>query len=135
MSGRTTLLNGSEEPKLRAELPDQNRPKALKRARKGKPDDLTRINGVSPRIQQQLHELGIFHYEQIAGWTPENAEWVDTYLNFAGRIPREGWVAQRQRARSDLRGWTPPVRRIVWNRRAARWSRRDGEVTDRFVSA
>lgn len=92
--GLTTLLNGSARPEPQATLPDHQRPKGLKRARKGRPDDLTHINGISPRIQQQLQELGIFHFDQIADWTPENVEWIDAYLRFAGRIPREGWVAQ-----------------------------------------
>lgn len=57
-------------------------------------DDLTLIGGIGPKIQELLHDLGIFHFEQIAAWTPENIAWVDDYLSSTGRITREGWVEQ-----------------------------------------
>ncbi len=94
MSGPTTLLNGAEGSQMPEALPDHDRPEGLKRARKGKPDDLTRINGVTPRIQTQLNEAGIFHFDQIAAWTPANTAWVDAYLRLSGRVPREDWVTQ-----------------------------------------
>jgi predicted flap endonuclease-1-like 5' DNA nuclease len=57
-------------------------------------DDLTLIGGIGPKIQDVLNSLGIFHFRQIAGWTPENTAWVDEYLSFSGRITREGWIEQ-----------------------------------------
>ena len=47
-------------------------------------------------MQQQstLYSIGVFHFDQIAAWTPDNVEWVGTYLAFPGRIEREDWVAQ-----------------------------------------
>lgn len=62
----------------------------------GQPDDLQAISGVGPKIESLLHGLGVFHYRQIADWTPENVEWVDSYLKFKGRIGREDWIAQAQ---------------------------------------
>jgi NADH-quinone oxidoreductase subunit E len=41
-----------------------------------------------------LHDLGVFHFDQIAGWTREEIRWVGTYLSFPGRIDREQWVVQ-----------------------------------------
>lgn len=70
------------------------RPIALERPVEGAPDDLTLIGGIGPKIQEVLNTLGIFHYDQIADWTPENVAWVDDYLSFGGRISREGWVEQ-----------------------------------------
>lgn len=70
------------------------RPLALERPVEGAPVDLTLIGGIGPRIQEVLNSLGIFHYDQIAEWTPENIVWIDDYLNFNGRIKREGWVEQ-----------------------------------------
>jgi predicted flap endonuclease-1-like 5' DNA nuclease len=58
------------------------------------PDDLTLIGGIGPKIQDVLNSLGIFHFDQIADWKPENVAWVDEYLSFSGRIVREGWVEQ-----------------------------------------
>jgi predicted flap endonuclease-1-like 5' DNA nuclease len=63
-------------------------------AAQGKPDDLELIKGIGPRNVKRLHALGIWHFSQIAAWTPENVEWVGSYLAFPGRIEREQWVAQ-----------------------------------------
>jgi NADH-quinone oxidoreductase subunit E len=57
-------------------------------------DDLQRIKGIGPTNEQRLRELGIFHFDQIAGWTREEIRWVGTYLSFPGRIDKEQWVAQ-----------------------------------------
>lgn len=70
------------------------RPMEMERPVDGKPDDLTLIGGIGPKIQDVLNSLGIFHFDQIAEWTPENVAWVDDYLSFSGRITREGWVEQ-----------------------------------------
>lgn len=60
----------------------------------GHPDDLTAIGGIGPKIQEVLNDLGIYHYDQIAAWTPENVAWVDDHLSFSGRIEQEDWVGQ-----------------------------------------
>lgn len=70
------------------------RPSGFTAARGGQADDLKLIKGIGPQNEQRLHALGIWHFSQIAGWTPENVEWVGTYLAFPGRIEREDWVAQ-----------------------------------------
>ena len=73
---------------------EAERPIALEKPVAGAPDDLTIIGGIGPKIQEVLNELGIFHYDQIAAWSPENISWIDNHLNFSGRIAREGWVEQ-----------------------------------------
>lgn len=60
----------------------------------GKPDDLELIKGIGPVNARRLHELGIWHFAQIAAWTPENVAWVGSFLAFPGRIEREHWVDQ-----------------------------------------
>lgn len=60
----------------------------------GSADDLKKINGVGPKLEQTLNELGIFHYRQIAGLTRENVAWIDNYLKFKGRIERDNWIGQ-----------------------------------------
>ena len=70
------------------------RPLALERPVEGAPDDLTLIGGIGPRIQEVLNSLGIYHFDQIADWSPENIAWIDEYLHFNGRVKREGWVEQ-----------------------------------------
>ncbi len=69
-------------------------PGALKEPLDGAGDDLQLIAGVGPKLEQVLHGLGIWHYEQIAAWGPQEIAWVDEHLRFSGRIEREQWVAQ-----------------------------------------
>jgi NADH-quinone oxidoreductase subunit E len=72
------------------------RPVALPAPRQGAPDDLTLIVGVDPKTEVTLHALGVYHFDQIAAWTPANIAWVDQYLRFRGRIVRERWVEQAE---------------------------------------
>lgn len=71
-----------------------NRPKGLATARSGKADNLQRISGVGPKNEGVLNNLGIYHFDQIAAWTPEQINWVDDHLRFNGRIQREMWIRQ-----------------------------------------
>ncbi|MEM9750254.1 MAG: 50S ribosomal protein L21 [Pseudomonadota bacterium] len=57
-------------------------------------DDLTKIAGVGPKLANLLNELGIYKFEQIAAWTPENVAWVDERLTFKGRIERDDWISK-----------------------------------------
>lgn len=67
---------------------------AVLAAAQGDADNLTRIKGVGPANEKKLNELGIYHFSQIAAWTPAEAEWVGAYLAFPGRIEREDWIGQ-----------------------------------------
>ena len=71
---------------------EKGRPAGIERPTK--PDDLKLISGVGPKIEGILHDLGIYTYRQVAGWTKTERAWVDSYLNFKGRIEREDWVKQ-----------------------------------------
>lgn len=66
-------------------------------APRGAIDDLTVISGIGPGNQQELNALGIYHYWQIAGWTPEHVAWVSNRVRFPKRIVRENWMAQAAR--------------------------------------
>ena len=37
--------------------------------REGGADDLKKIKGVGPKLEELLHGLGIYHFDQIAAWT------------------------------------------------------------------
>lgn len=70
-------------------------PEQLSGPRAGqKADDLKKISGVGPKLEALLNELGFWHYDQIAAWTPAEIAWVDARLKFKGRIERDGWIAQ-----------------------------------------
>ncbi|MGE3302868.1 MAG: hypothetical protein AB7M12_07115 [Hyphomonadaceae bacterium] len=73
------------------------RPAALSAPRGGAPDDLRLIEGVSAQTQAALNALGVFHFEQLAAWTPAQVAWVDAYLNLRGRIEAEQWITQAAR--------------------------------------
>ncbi|MBW8733427.1 MAG: hypothetical protein JF571_03790 [Asticcacaulis sp.] len=64
---------------------------------RGPVDDLTVISGIGPGNQQELNALGIYHYWQIAGWTPENVAWISNRVRFPKRIVRENWMSQAAR--------------------------------------
>ncbi len=84
-------------PKAEAKPKAAPKPKAEKRdiiAEAGAVDDLTRISGVGPVLEGKLHKLGITSFKQIAEFTKEEIERVDTELNFKGRIERDDWVSQ-----------------------------------------
>lgn len=66
-------------------------------APEGEPDDLQQISGIGPGIEKILHELGIYHFRQIAEFTPDNVAWVNQRLRFKGRIEREDWIGQARR--------------------------------------
>ncbi|NVO54657.1 NADH-quinone oxidoreductase subunit NuoE [Rhodobacteraceae bacterium B1Z28] len=72
----------------------EDQPETLTGARDGKADDLKLLKGVGPKLEQTLNELGFYHYDQIAVWTPEQVAWVDARLTFKGRIERDGWIEQ-----------------------------------------
>ncbi|MEM9579415.1 MAG: hypothetical protein AAF891_01910 [Pseudomonadota bacterium] len=78
------------------EGPDEGvRPEGLSAAREGQPDDLKQIKGIGPKLEQLCNALGFFHFDQIAGWTPDEVAWVDANLEgFKGRVSRDDWIAQ-----------------------------------------
>ena len=71
------------------------RPVAMATPHHGGPDDLKRIKGVGPKLEELLHTFGIFHFSQIAGWGAPEIAWMDSNLEgFAGRVTRDDWVGQ-----------------------------------------
>jgi len=71
------------------------RPPSLSKARSGGADDLKKIKGVGPKLEQLCNDLGFYHFDQIAAWTPDEVAWVDENLEgFKGRVSRDEWVSQ-----------------------------------------
>ncbi len=80
---------------------DEDKPELLDAPRGGKADDLKEISGIGLKIEETLHELGVYHFDQIASWTKDNIEWVNEHLLvFKGRIEREKWVEQAKKLAS-----------------------------------
>ncbi|WP_075288697.1 hypothetical protein [Pararhizobium arenae] len=55
-------------------------------------DDLKKIAGIGPKLEQVLNGMGIRRYQDIARWTDKDVQRVDEQLGFSGRIARDGWV-------------------------------------------
>ena len=73
----------------------------LTEARDGKADDLKKISGVGPKLEGLLNENGVFHFDQIAAWTPSEIAYMDDQLSFKGRIERDGWIDQAKQFASE----------------------------------
>ncbi|MBL8575967.1 MAG: NADH-quinone oxidoreductase subunit E [Mesorhizobium sp.] len=75
-------------------LEDPSRPAGIEKP--AAVDDLKMISGVGPKIEGILHSLGIYTFAQIAEWNDSHRGWVDSYLNFKGRIDRDEWIKQAE---------------------------------------
>ena len=74
------------------------KPAQLDGPREGGADDLKKIKGVGPKLEQMLNGMGFYHFDQIAQWGPEEVAWVDQNLEgFKGRVSRDNWVEQAAR--------------------------------------
>ncbi|MBS8226534.1 NADH-quinone oxidoreductase subunit E [Vannielia litorea] len=71
------------------------KPGTLASPRGGKADNLKAIKGVGPKLEELLHSMGFYHFDQIARWTEAEVDWVDDNLEgFRGRVRRDDWVGQ-----------------------------------------
>jgi small subunit ribosomal protein S2 len=59
---------------------------------RGVADDLKKLPGISPAIEKQLNDLGIFHYSQIAELSAAAAHNVGEEVGLPGRV--DGWIAK-----------------------------------------
>ncbi|MCU0955155.1 MAG: 30S ribosomal protein S2 [Hyphomicrobium sp.] len=66
-------------------------------APRGEADDLKRITGISPKIEQRLNDAGVFHFWQIADLDADMAKALDAQLKLKGVIESEGWIAQAKK--------------------------------------
>jgi predicted flap endonuclease-1-like 5' DNA nuclease len=75
---------------------EPEQPQGLVGPEGGEPDDLQRIHGVRAGVESMLNAMGIFHYWQIAQWTPAEVAWVDGALEGFNRggASRDRWLEQ-----------------------------------------
>lgn len=61
----------------------------------GEKDDLTQIIGIGKIFERTLHDLGIFHFRQIAAFGPAEIARINSELKeFKGRIEHDDWIGQ-----------------------------------------
>ncbi len=92
--------SGTVNGKAKAAAKSKSAPKSTAKSEiyldkpSGKPDDLTQIAGIGPKLQETLNKQGIFHFWQIAGLKAADITRLDEALRFPGRIGRDKWVSQ-----------------------------------------
>lgn len=57
-------------------------------------DDLKKISGIGPRLEQELHARGITRYADIAALSKAAVKKLDDELGLEGRILRDDWAGQ-----------------------------------------
>ncbi len=67
-------------------------------------DDLKLLSGVGPALEEKLNSVGVYRFEQIAGWTERNVEEFEELLAFKGRVERENWIAQAKELAEGKQG-------------------------------
>ncbi|MFO1116915.1 MAG: cell envelope biogenesis protein TolA [Beijerinckiaceae bacterium] len=120
-----TPLSEDQARALAASLPEQAarvhgeeshagaRPLGLANARGDSADNLKLIKGIGPQNEARLHALGVWHFDQIAAWTPENVKWIGSYLAFSGRIDRENWIEQARALSGGKPAARDPASRLI----------------------
>lgn len=108
---KETVLAADSQPTVKKEVPkekkkaakaaskpivssDPDKPERLSAPRDGDADDLKRVKGIGPANEKKLNAFGVYHFDQIANWSAEQAEWIGKELSFPGRIEREEWIEQ-----------------------------------------
>ncbi len=66
-------------------------------------DDLKKISGIGPKLEQVLNSMGIRSYAEISGWAADDVARIDGQLKLNGRILRDDWVGQANRLVSDIK--------------------------------
>ena len=80
------------------------KPELLSQPRDGNADDLGLIWGVAEKLAEKLNAMGIWHFDQIARWTPANIAWLDAQMDgIKGRVVRDKWIEQCQKLAAEWR--------------------------------
>jgi len=66
-------------------------------APRGEADDLKRITGISPKLEQSLNDLGVYHFWQLSDLDANAVAALDTALKVNGRVARDNWVTQAKK--------------------------------------
>ena len=92
--GERIDLGGLVEPEVAEELPAETDKLGFQplSGPRGVADDLKKLPGVSPAIEKQLNDLGIFHIRQIAEFSPIAAHNIGEEVGLPGRV--EAWIAR-----------------------------------------
>lgn len=71
-----------------------SKPLVLSSSRRTGKDNLKKIKGIDLKVESDLNNLGIYHFEQISEWSSKNADWIDEFLLLPGYSKRFHWIEQ-----------------------------------------
>jgi predicted flap endonuclease-1-like 5' DNA nuclease len=57
-------------------------------------DNLKKIKGINHKIEGDLNNIGIYHFDQISKWSGKNADWIEEFLFFPGCAKHNQWIEQ-----------------------------------------
>lgn len=57
-------------------------------------DSLIKIKGIDEKIENDLNNLGIYHFDQISKWSNKNCEWIEEFLLLPRVVRSNKWVEQ-----------------------------------------
>ncbi len=67
-------------------------------------DDLKLISGIGEILEQRLHGLGVYTYEQIMNWDQDAVREFSHRLSLTDRIEQDEWVEQARRLHDEYYG-------------------------------
>ena len=81
------------------------KPPLLAAPRNGQRDDLSLLWGVAEKLEERMNKMGIWHFDQIAAWSPDHVKWFEFEVEgFKGRVERDKWIEQCKKLAV---GWRP----------------------------
>lgn len=98
---RTAGANGAAAPAEKAAPAPVQPRNLLSAARDGKADDLKLIDGVGEVLEKVLNENGVYHFDQIAAWNAREIAFIESQIDFPGRITREKWKQQARKLAAE----------------------------------
>ncbi len=66
---------------------------------RGAPDDLKKLPGISPDVEKQLNDLGIFHFSQVASLGKKDATHIGEVVGLPARM--DGWIKQAKKLAAE----------------------------------
>ncbi|HKZ97859.1 MAG TPA: 30S ribosomal protein S2 [Hyphomicrobiaceae bacterium] len=88
-------IGAAEAPPAEA-VPDVTPFKGIE-APRGEADDLKRIDGITPKLEQKLNDAGVYHFWQIADLDADTLKSLDRLLRLKGQTENDNWIAQAKK--------------------------------------
>lgn len=89
---RASAAVAKTAPRTAGETPPVSKPVRARRSKVA--DDLKKISGIGPKLEQVLKSLEVTRFSEIAAWDENDIARFDRELNVSGRIVRDRWVEQ-----------------------------------------